>query len=351
MHQIAHSQFRIVAGAGLLATVALLPFTIYHVIAGHWYLASIIGALNLLLALASVGVLVCRNLPRRVHRIGYACALMANTVTLLSIQAQGGDTVYWMFPVIFANFYLLPTRAATLLSALFAVLGVLAVAPAVTETHLSRLIVTAALSIFFGIVFSYAISSQRRQLEYLASHDALTSAGNRLAMDRDLADAVERRRRYHERCSVIVFDIDGFKEINDAVGHLRADAIIAELARLFTDRIRAVDRLYRFGGEEFIMLLPHAGERAAWQLAEALRMDVEEHGFAGGTRITVSGGVAELARGEKAGDWLERADSAMFRAKRAGRNRVNLASVPGDEPPDESHGDPSGRRVVPLRSA
>lgn len=332
MGHFAASNKRILFGVWALAALGLVPFTIYHITEGNWYLAGIIGGLNLLLAAGPLYLYLLGQKPEALRFTGYALVVVSNVVALLSIHAQGGPTAYWIYPIIFANFYLLPFAAGTGLSLVFASLSLLAVSSSVQPDFLARLLVTTPLCFFFGVVFSLGMNRQRKQLQYLASHDALTGIGNRHALDSGLADAVARKKRYDERCSLIIFDIDRFKEINDSMGHMHADGVIVELARLMADRVRAVDRVYRFGGEEFVLILPHTSAQLSWQLAEALRMDVEEHGFAGNTHIAVSAGVAELAGDEGAEDWLRRADDALIRAKRAGRNRVMAAEPPEGKP-------------------
>lgn len=328
MNEAAATNHRIIVGISAFAALALLPFTVRHVSNGDWYPAGVIGTLNLVLAIGALWLHRNRHRPRSVRYSGIALVFFANLVALLSIHALGGATAYWIFPIIFANFYLLPFKAGAALSVAFSGLALTVVASSVPPAYLMRLLVTTPLCLFFGVIFSCSMARQRKQLQYLASHDALTGAGNRHGLDKALQDAVARRNRYRERCSLIIFDIDAFKAINDSMGHMHADDVIAGLAQMVSERIRAVDRLYRFGGEEFVLMVPHAGARSSWQLAEALRMEVEEHAFAQGTAITISGGVAELKEGETAEDWLRRADDALIRAKNAGRNRIVSASIP-----------------------
>lgn len=354
MPHSATNNSRVLFGVWVLAALALMPFTYHHLNEGHWFLAGIIGGLNLLLAAGAIYVCVYGHEGKVVQITGVVLVVISNTVALLSIHAQGGPTAYWIFPIIFANFYLLPFAWGTALSIAFASLSLVAVSSSVPPDFLGRLLITTPLCLFFGIVFSLGMRRQREQLQYLASHDALTGTGNRHALDFGLADAVARRKRYDERCSIVILDIDRFKAINDSMGHMHADGVIAELARLIADRVRSVDRLYRFGGEEFVLILPHTSEQLSWQLGEALRMDVEEHEFLEGTRITVSAGVAELARGENAESWLRRADDALIRAKHAGRNRVTTAEPPDHgraPPPDGAPDAPPSRGGAGARPA
>lgn len=332
MLNTAENHYRLVVGICAFTAVALTPFTLHHVARQEWLMAAATGVLNLVLAAAAVWLFIYRDNAALIRRAGYALLLLANITVVINVYAKGGPTIFWVYPLIFANFYLLSLVPGFIASVLFSGICLWLAAPSLTGEYLARAITAIPLCILFGVVFSYALGRQRRQLQYFATHDALTGLGNRRSLKRGLADAVARRRRYGERCSLIIFDIDRFKSINDTMGHMHADSVIAELARMMLDRVRAVDRLYRFGGEEFVMLLPHAGAQPCWQLAEALRMEVEEHEFGEGTRITVSAGVAELGDGENADCWLTRADNALLEAKRAGRNRVCLASEPEDDP-------------------
>lgn len=332
MNRPAFSNYRIVGGVSATATLALLPFTLIHFANASWFAAAVTGGLNALVAAGSVVVYLFRRRPAVIGWCAIALVSLANLAALLMIEAQGARTAYWIFPIIFANFYLLPFVSGTVVSVAFATLGLLAVAPSTPPDYYLRLLVTTPLCIFFGLVFSRGMTRQRQQLQYLAGHDALTGLGNRHSMDRDLAEAVARKARYGERGSLVLLDIDHFKRINDRLGHLRADEVIVELARMLGDRVRVVDRLYRFGGEEFVLYLPHAAARASWQLAEALRLEVEDHEFGHDSSITISAGVAELANGETQEAWLQRADGALYRAKELGRNRVLAAGEAGKAP-------------------
>lgn len=156
--------------------------------------------------------------------------------------------------------------------------------------------------------------------------DGLTQIHNK----RYLYEALEReliRARRHERpLSVVMFDIDFFKRINDQFGHLAGDHVLREVAKVIQGRIRRDEVFARYGGEEFVIVLPETPLEGATALAENLRQRVEEHGFVfQGERIPVaiSIGCAQLAQSDKtATDLIQRADEKLYEAKRGGRNRV-----------------------------
>lgn len=161
-----------------------------------------------------------------------------------------------------------------------------------------------------------------RALEEQAVTDPLTGAFNRRQMQTTLAAAVERRCRSGERAALLMFDIDRFKDINDALGHAEGDRVLKSLVALIGQRVRKVDALFRAGGEEFVLLLSGTRFADALAVAEDLRRLVQDARLVAGAHVSISIGVVELAQEQTASDWIEEADAALYRAKRAGRNRV-----------------------------
>jgi two-component system cell cycle response regulator len=166
------------------------------------------------------------------------------------------------------------------------------------------------------------------RVQQLAIRDSLTEVYNhRHAVDL-IQQEVSRVARYHEGAlSVLMLDIDHFKHINDELGHLAGDAVLREIARVLREGLRGVDSVGRYGGEEFVLILPQTRYEEALQTGERLRQQVEQHAFRTGerfTRITVSVGAATFPseRVDSAATLLREADLALYRAKDEGRNRV-----------------------------
>ena len=156
--------------------------------------------------------------------------------------------------------------------------------------------------------------------------DGLTQIHNKRALFEALEKELMRARRYERDLSLLMFDIDFFKRINDQYGHLAGDHVLRELARVVQERIRREEVFARYGGEEFVILLPETPLQGAAALAENLRQRVANHAFVfQGERIpvTVSIGTALLGENDKvAADLIQRADEKLYEAKRGGRNRV-----------------------------
>jgi diguanylate cyclase (GGDEF)-like protein len=165
----------------------------------------------------------------------------------------------------------------------------------------------------------------QRQLRALAGQavtDPLTGAFNRRQLDVSLAAAMERCRRTGEPVSLLMLDVDRFKEINDAVGHSGGDRVLKGLVPLVAQRARKVDALFRIGGEEFALLLAGATFPDAWRIAEQLRARVAAATLIDGRRVSISIGVSEWSPEDSADAWMHDADAALYHAKRGGRNRV-----------------------------
>ncbi|WP_374515212.1 diguanylate cyclase [Niveibacterium sp.] len=174
------------------------------------------------------------------------------------------------------------------------------------------------------------------ELAVLSRTDGLTGLYNRATIDALLQEAWQRAKRFGEQpCSLLILDLAHFKQINDRFGHTLGDAVIRSVAAAMRESTRGADSIGRFGGEEFIVILPATDAAGAEFLAERIRLRIaqsELRSAAGPIRFTVSIGAADFrVQDEDAAAWLRRADAALYRAKAAGRNRTHLA---GD---DESH--------------
>mgnify|MGYP002778417291 FL=1 len=155
-----------------------------------------------------------------------------------------------------------------------------------------------------------------------ARTDPLTGLMNRLALAEAAAPALARARRSGSPLSLVLLDIDRFKQVNDVHGHAAGDAVLVGIAALLRGRLRAGDSCARLGGEEFLLLLPDTGEAQALQVAESLRVQVAASDVAGVGGCTASFGVSTGRGGADFDTLLREADRAMYAAKAAGRNRV-----------------------------
>ncbi|MBN2221321.1 MAG: diguanylate cyclase, partial [Vallitaleaceae bacterium] len=157
--------------------------------------------------------------------------------------------------------------------------------------------------------------------------DSLTGIYNRSRFDEVIHEEIERNNRYGENVSLMIFDLDFFKRVNDTFGHDVGDQVLIEVAETVKKEIRVTDIFARWGGEEFAILMPHTDSESGMHVAEKVRLSIaaivhEEVG-----RVTASFGVSEYITGESYVDWFKRVDIALFEAKGKGRNRVELNSI------------------------
>ncbi|WP_290649768.1 sensor domain-containing diguanylate cyclase, partial [Aquisalimonas sp.] len=166
------------------------------------------------------------------------------------------------------------------------------------------------------------LTEANRRLERLAHTDALTSVWNRYHTEKQIDAAINAAERAGKPCTLLLFDVDHFKQVNDRLGHEAGDRVLTTLAREIDQNLRGGDYLGRWGGEEFVVVASGNNLEAGGTLAERLRRHVAETRFCGVERITISVGVATWREGDSRRTLLDRADRAMYRAKHDGRNRV-----------------------------
>jgi diguanylate cyclase (GGDEF)-like protein/PAS domain S-box-containing protein len=159
-------------------------------------------------------------------------------------------------------------------------------------------------------------------LERQATIDSLTGIFNRLKFNEVFDREIQEARRYKQPLSLIMFDIDNFKSINDTYGHLMGDTVLKEVARLILANIRNVDIFSRWGGEEFMILSPNNELKSAQQLTEKLRVQIEKYDFSCPCKMTCSFGLTQFREDDTADSLIKRVDDALYRAKRRGRNSV-----------------------------
>ena len=172
-----------------------------------------------------------------------------------------------------------------------------------------------------------------RDLRFQATTDPLTGLNNRLKFDRQLINEMLRAERYGTPLSMVIYDLDQFKRVNDTYGHQVGDEVLIEVSRVVSEQIRKTDFLARWGGEEFAILVPQGDAEAAYRLAKSLRNAIEDHDFGQAGAVTCSFGIAEALPGETADSLLARADAALYRAKINGRNRVERANASSADRP------------------
>ncbi len=332
-------RFALVSLFGMVVVVGVLPFAIYRFAHGQ----VLEGCVDIGILLVIVGSVAH---AWRGGNLDLAAMVMvvvgsAGCVLIGSLVERSG--AMWIYGVVVANFLLIGRKPALLVSS-----GAI-LALALTGLGFGSLaerfefITSAAVVSLFSFIFALRTETQKVQLEAMALCDPLTGALNRRAMEQELCMVIEAHRRLDVPYGLMMLDLDLFKSINDTQGHEAGDRTLVNFAALVQSGIRKLDRMYRIGGEEFVLILPGTNVRGLATICENVRARVEAGLNSQGQPITVSIGAAELKKDEDGATWLARADLALYRAKRGGRNRVEVDQ--GFEPvatalPEDCEADP-----------
>lgn len=326
-------QFAMVVLFGALAALVISGFVVYRYLFGYYFG----GTVNLVIVLAVLLVLVYAIKGGNTVRAGRFFVVVVVVGCVASTALFGRTGILWGYVVLWINFLLTGRRFAL-------VANLILMTVLIIETSLFRsvlegvtYIITALMVTTFAYIFAARLARYQDQLELLALQDPLTFAGNRRMMRRDLNAAVSSRRRSGRDYTLVLLDLDHFKRINDSFGHETGDRALREFADLVRESIRAEDGFYRFGGEEFVLLLPDHGEETAMEVARSLHRRISARLVYRDVALRYSAGVAVLGDDEDWPEWLTRADRAMYRAKKRGRDRIELADELAGEVSPKTH--------------
>ncbi len=164
------------------------------------------------------------------------------------------------------------------------------------------------------------------RLGIYSSIDEMTKLFNKREFMQRIKEEVDRAQRYGRKLSILIFDLDNFKEWNDTFGHLAGDRLLKEIGEIIKDSIRSTDLAFRFGGDEFIVLFPETSLNGASLTAQKILENISKRFSRGSVKLSASAGIAEYKPGETPEDFINRADRALYTAKNSGKNKIYIAS-------------------------
>lgn len=310
-------QLSIITLLGLLGVVGITPFAVYRFLRGEWLVGLIDSA-------AVLGILLGIAYGWRTGRLvglGWFLSILINAVSVAVAILYGVFGLYWVYSTLLATFFLIGVRSAWLIASVVVVLLFVTNESFGSNAERWSFVVTAFMMCCFAATFAIRSRLQHALLLELATIDALTGIANRRSLDEEMHILVADAERHDKRPGLLLMDLDFFKRVNDTHGHDVGDDVLKRFVDLILAQTRASDRLFRFGGEEFVLLVGDSKRESLSYQAEKLRYVVENSLAVKGESITVSIGMALWLPGEAAEAWLRRADQALYQAKGGGRNR------------------------------
>ncbi|MBN7768767.1 GGDEF domain-containing protein [Marinobacter daepoensis] len=322
---------------GASAVLGITPFAVMRFVQNDL----LAGLVDLFILLGIVSGVLYAWATGDTRRSGLVLAVIASggSVAVGSVVGEAG--LFWLYPCLVTTFFLVHPRVAIGLS-VASVLALMMIETAFSsQIQMWSFATTAVVVSASAYVFAHRNHSQRRRLEHLATIDPLTGVKNRRSMDEELDLAAANAERSGLPYALVLLDIDHFKKINDLYGHGVGDDVLNDLVALVGSHTRWSDQLFRYGGEEFVLLLPGVDGVNLRAVMNNLQQVLRKHLKHPGGPVTASFGVALLGHGEGVGHWLDRADHALYRAKECGRDRIVYAEEADSPEPDLASSDPS----------
>jgi diguanylate cyclase (GGDEF)-like protein len=321
------SQLRLISALGLSTAVFMLGFALYRLL-NDQYLAAIVDA--------SLSVAICipvfyALLTGNTKRAGIALCVIDSLFCIIVSWAIGPVAVYWHYLVLVTNFFIVTPKLALVCNTIVLVSMLAIIWPQQAAVTNASIAASATLLTCFTYFFALRNNVDRDMLEEIASLDALTGMPNRRTMERCLTEALERHRTQRISYGLIILDIDHFKQVNDSYGHAAGDAVLADLSAILKHHMRKRDQVFRFGGEEFVVLVEVGTTHDLRLAAERIRLGIRGALRGPGGRITVSAGAALLGQEDNWQEWFSLADSALYRAKNRGRDQSMLLESEAEE--------------------
>ena len=304
-----------------LTAVTIFPFIFIRLANGQPTVAFV----NTLITAA---MLLCFSYvykTRKVNAARIVISVFVLAAVISQVKIQGVISIYWFYPSMIIVYYLNSEKRAVIMCGISMLIIFSLLYSLIPIVDLTVIFVTLLLTNIFSFIIFRSYNKTQTQLGLLATTDPLTKAGNRRALDRNLSELILSQKREEYVMCLILLDLDHFKKVNDQNGHAVGDEILVALSKLIVKNTRVLDSFYRYGGEEFIIMPLKVDLSAAGVVAEKLRSTIETSQYPADVKVTISLGVAEYQSGETSEEWICRADSALYKAKKSGRNKVCLA--------------------------
>lgn len=282
-----------------------------------WRAEYVMVILDIVLASVAALVFFYTLYSRNTHLGSYFVGILATIGTVLTVALNGVEQIYWAFPAVALLFYLLPPLHAMviwLVGSGFIVWQIIHQPIILLLNILFTLLVTS----LFCLLFSLKMHKQNNNLRKISRRDVMTTLHNRRAFTEDLQQFI----RNHKNIAAIVIDLDNFKSVNDLWGHAKGDDVLFESAKSLSELLDAPKRLYRIGGDEFVVIAADMAWQSVCELSQSIHDKFSQSAVSREHSITLSMAVGAKQDTETIRQWLNRLDECLYQSKRNGRNQV-----------------------------
>ncbi|GAB1261629.1 GGDEF domain-containing protein [Aurantivibrio plasticivorans] len=301
--------------------VVVLPFVVWWLVQGNWQVSAAPGFAALLCVTNYVAHKFTGRMP--ISPVVISTLFVFSNISVIYLLGVSG--MFWTYPILLSVFWVHCRSTALYLVVLLFITSVGTAAVLFEPFMVIRFGLTIMMiAVFFNIAVVHW-EKHVGELERLTITDHLTGAFNRRFMDTKLTEMIEWQRRRGTVSTLIVLDVDHFKQVNDNYGHSVGDKVLKDLVNILINRVRSLDYVCRAGGEEFVVILPNTPETEAQLVAEDLRSAIFESVLLAGGPVSISCGISSVCPGDSPDSWLKRCDIALYQAKGEGRNRVSVS--------------------------
>lgn len=306
---------------GASAVIGIVPFAVMRFLRGN----VLAGLVDTTILFGIFSTLVYAWVSGDTRRSGVVLAVIACSGAVAVGAIVGDAGLFWLYPCLVTSFFLANPRIAVVLNVTSVVALMVHGGAFRSDVQMWSFAATSIVVSACAYVFALRNHDQRERLEHLATIDPLTGIKNRRSMDQELDLAAANAQRTGLPYALVLLDIDHFKKINDEHGHGVGDDVLIEMVELLLKNIRKSDQLFRFGGEEFVLLFPGVDGIGLKAVMNNLQQVLRKYMKHPGGSVTASFGVALFNHGESVDSWLARADAALYEAKETGRDRIVFA--------------------------
>jgi len=315
-HRSAQSKMLLALSLG--TSIGLFPFTVFRFLQHDWGVAF----LDLAVVVGMASIFIYVYITNDVKKAGLVLILVALFGNVISFYIKGIGQISWIYPAMLSGYYIMSPKRGLMVNFFMFTLYLPKLITLTDTVNFATIIVTIVITNVIAYIFAQGLRTQALALEQLASEDYLTSTGNRRALQAKLEELHGVLKNHDRTATLLLLDLDHFKKVNDTYGHIKGDSILKQLSGLLYDYFNQKEHIFRFGGEEFLVVSPDKDLLQTYQEAQGFRRMVKDKIAIEGNELTISIGVAEYVKEESIDEWIHRVDLALYQAKNEGRDRV-----------------------------